>query len=86
MDALIEQGSDPLQAPIKPKREPHNKRLKRRLAYLAKDIAALERLVWTLLSRLDRALDPDFTDDERTQYRQMVSEIRGELAEGERAA
>jgi hypothetical protein len=80
MDALTEQGSE---APIKSKREPHNKRLKRRLGYLAGDIAALERLVGTLLNRVERATEPEFTDQERAQYRAMVSDIRKALSEGE---
>ena len=40
----VENWEDQKKAPIKPKREPHNKRLKRKVAYLAANIAALEPL------------------------------------------
>ena len=76
---MIEQGSD--QAPIKPKRETYGKRMKRKVAYLAADIAALERLVGKLLNHLEHAIGPDITEFDRIRYRAMVSDIRGALAE-----
>jgi hypothetical protein len=48
---------------------------------MAADIAALERLVSTLLSHLERATQPDFTDQIR--YRAMISEVHGALSKGE---
>jgi hypothetical protein len=47
------------------------------------DISTLEKIVGTLLSHLERATHPDFTDHERMSIRAMVNEIRGALADGE---
>jgi hypothetical protein len=76
MDALIE-------APAKPKRITWANRMRKKVAYLSGDITALERLVGTLLGHLERATQPDFTDQECVRIRAMVNDIRAALAEGE---
>jgi len=48
--------------------------------FLAKDVGALERLVGSLLNHLERAIDPNVTDQERAQFHTMINEIRGALA------
>ena len=58
-------------------------RMRTKAQYLAKDVASLEKLVGTLLGHLERATEPDITDQERACYRAMVKEIRAALAEGE---
>jgi hypothetical protein len=65
----------------KPKRRTHASRLKRRIEYLDSDIAALERLIETLLGHLERAIGPEVTDADRQRYRQMIGEVRVELSE-----
>jgi len=47
------------------------------------DISTLEKIVGTLLSHLERATQPNITDQERVSIRAMVNEIRGALADGE---
>ena len=81
MDALIQPPSEPLLEPVKPKKRKWAERQRRKIAFLAADVATLEQLVGTLLGHLERATQPDFTDQERVSIRAMVSEIRGALAE-----
>jgi len=42
--------------------------MKAQCAYLYKDIAALERLVATLLTHLERAIEPAVTDQDRARF------------------
>jgi hypothetical protein len=85
MDELVERklGLDELvEAEMraeKPKRVSHAKRLQRVRDFQAKDIAALENLVETLLGHLERAIQPDVTDNDRDRYRRMANDIRGHL-------
>jgi hypothetical protein len=83
VDALIQPAPEPLLEPIKPKKRTWSERQKRKISFLAADIVALERLVGTLLSHLERATQPDCTEEERIRYRAMVHDIRGVLADGE---
>jgi hypothetical protein len=68
-------------SPKKPKRRTHASRLKDQREYLRKDIAALESLVQTLLSHLERATEPGVTDADRVRFRHMVNEVRGALSD-----
>jgi hypothetical protein len=89
MDELIQPASEPLLEPVKPKKRGWADRMRRKVDYLSNDIVALEGLVGKLLGHLERATQPDFTDQERVSFRAMVNDIRGALADGgteERAA
>jgi hypothetical protein len=60
--------------------------MKAQRAYLYKDIAALERRVATLLTHLERAIEPAVTDLDRARFRRFLLLIaRAELAHAQRA-
>ena len=81
MDELIldTQVMDELTA-ARPKRRSGYTRIKIQREFLFKDIEALERLVGTLLSHLERAIDPNVTDQERVAFQSTINEVRGALA------
>jgi hypothetical protein len=81
MDELI-LDTRAIDALAKPRKRTWGSRQRRKIGYLANDIAALEQLVGKLLDHLERATAPGVTDEDRLQLRTMAGEIRGMLAEG----
>lgn len=63
------------------KRPSGYKRMKARADYLVKDVAALEQLVNTLLSHLERATSPDISELERARLCAVASETRAALSD-----